>query len=112
MRQLRLRVCVVATVWTVLIGGRPAAAQDNVALRWNEALLQGVRNTRFAPMFAARALAVVHTAMYDAWAAYDETAVGTRLGGTLRRPPVERTLANRDKAVRGYRPGACPPRSR
>src|SRR5438876_10632633 len=28
--------------------------------------------------------------MYDAWAAYDDQAVGTRLGGSLRRPPVER----------------------
>jgi hypothetical protein len=47
----------------------------------------------------ARALAIVHTATYDAWAAYDETAVGTRLGGTLRRPAGEHTLANKEKAI-------------
>jgi hypothetical protein len=99
MRQPRLRVLVLAMVATVLLAGRPAAASDNVALRWNEVLLQAVRNTRLAPMFTARALAVVHTAMYDAWSAYDETAVGTRLGGTLRRPAAERTPANREKAV-------------
>ncbi len=39
-----------------------------------------------APTVVARALAVVHTAMYDAWAPYDPVAVGTRLGGSLRRP--------------------------
>jgi hypothetical protein len=47
----------------------------------------------------ARALAIAHTCMYDAWAAYDHKAVGTRLGGSLRRPPPERTLANMKQAV-------------
>jgi hypothetical protein len=37
--------------------------------------------------------------MYDAWAAYDDKAVGTRLGATLRRPRAERTLANKEKAI-------------
>jgi hypothetical protein len=44
-------------------------------------------------------LAIIVTAMYDAWAAYDEQAVGTRLGDKLRRPPAERTLANKEKAI-------------
>ncbi len=47
----------------------------------------------------ARALAVAHTCVYDAWAAYDRDAVGTRLGGSLRRPPGERTLANKQAAI-------------
>lgn len=77
----------------------PAAAQEpNVAVRWNQAVLQAVRNTGFAPMFTARALAMVHTAMYDAWAAYDPVAVGTRLGGTLRRPSAEHTVENKTRA--------------
>ncbi len=53
------------------------------------------------PTIGARMMSVVATAMYDAWAAYDGKAVGTRLGGTLRRPPAERTDANKVKAV-GY----------
>jgi hypothetical protein len=48
---------------------------------------------------AARALAIVHTAIYDAWAAYDPLAVGTQLGAGLRQPQAERTQANKDKAV-------------
>ena len=40
----------------------------------------------YGPPIVARVLAVVHTCMYDAWAAYDDVAVGTRLGNTLRRP--------------------------
>ena len=44
-------------------------------------------------------LAIVHTAIYDAWAAYDPLAVGTRLGAGLRQPEAERTQANKDKAA-------------
>ncbi len=53
----------------------------------------------------ARALAIAHTCIYDAWAAYDGKAVGTRLGGSLRRPARERTAANAAQAisVAGYR---------
>ena len=52
------------------------------------------------PTVGSRMLAIVVTAMYDAWAAYDDKAVGTRLGGKLRRPPAERTAANKEKADR------------
>ncbi|NOT62080.1 MAG: phosphoesterase, partial [Acidobacteria bacterium] len=65
--------------------------EENVALRWNQVALQAVRNTRLGPPMVARALAVTHTAMFDAWAPYDDVAVGTRLGATLRRPTDERT---------------------
>jgi hypothetical protein len=44
-------------------------------------------------------MAIVLTSMYDAWAAYDDVAVGTRLGARLRRPAAERTQANKEKAI-------------
>src|SRR5207253_2254641 len=72
---------------------------DSIVLRWSDALLQGVRSSRLGPPMVARALAIAHTCMYDAWAAYDHKAVGTRLGSLLRRPPRERTLANLEQAV-------------
>jgi hypothetical protein len=74
-------------------------ATDNVVLRWNEQTLAAVRTLRPPPTVVARALAIVHTSMYDAWAAYDATAVGTRLGGSLRRPTNERTLGRKSKAM-------------
>jgi hypothetical protein len=89
--------------------GLPAWASglqgDSVVLQWNEALLRGVRNSRLGPPMVARALAIAHTCIYDAWSAYDHKAVGTRLGGSLRRPPRERTLANQKQAISfaGYR---------
>jgi len=76
-----------------------AATQPNVVIQWNQAILQGVRDSTLGPPMVARALAVVHTCMYDAWAAYDSRAVGTQLGGDLRRPASERTLANKNQAI-------------
>src|SRR5829696_4542718 len=68
-------------------------------VRWNEAALDAIRITHPGPPMVARALAIVHTCIYDAWAAYDSVAVGTRLGGALRRPAAERTLANKNEAI-------------
>jgi len=55
----------------------------------------------------ARALAIAHTSIYDAWAAYDRTAVGTRLGDALRRPAHDRRFANKAEAISyaAYRAG-------
>ncbi len=71
----------------------------SLVLRWNNALLQGVRDSRIGPPMVSRALAVAHTCMYDAWAAYDRVAVGTRLGGALRRPARERRFESKVEAV-------------
>jgi hypothetical protein len=72
---------------------------ETIVVTWSSATLQAFRDTKMGPPMGARALAIVHTAIYDAWAAYDARAVGTRLGGTLRRPEVERTEANKRRAV-------------
>jgi hypothetical protein len=77
----------------------PPSVADNVVLAWDEELLQAVRALPPGPTVTARAISVVHTAIFDAWAAYDAVARGTRLGGTLRRPAAERTLANKNKAI-------------
>src|SRR5207302_463641 len=80
----------------------PPAARlrgDSVVVRWNQAALQGVREPKPGPPMGSRALAIVQTCVYDAWAAYDRDAVGTRLGGSLRRPTAERTRANKMEAI-------------
>ena len=97
-----------ALKWGALAAATPAlsglplnvfASGDSVVLLWNEAALRGVRNSKLGPPMVARALAIVHTCIFDAWAAYDHQAVGTRLGGALRRPRRERTLANMNTAI-------------
>jgi hypothetical protein len=80
-------------------GVRPKRAPDGVVLQWNNAVLQGVRDSRLGPPMVARALAIVHTSIYDAWSAYDRVAAGTQLGGALRRPPSERTPRNKRTAI-------------
>lgn len=63
----------------VILAGAPAAAQgsgDNAVLRWSTATLDAVRLSGLPPPAVARALAIVHTSMYDAWAAYDPVATG------------------------------------
>src|SRR6478672_74574 len=77
----------------------PLQAQSNGVIQWNNAALQAVRDTRMGPPMVARALAIVHTSMYDAWAAYDASATGTQLGGRLRCPASERTQTNKQMAV-------------
>ena len=77
----------------------PPSANDNVVLQWDEELLQAVHALPPGPTVTARAISVVHTAIFDAWAAYDAKARGTRLGTSLRRPAAERTVENKNKAI-------------
>jgi len=76
-----------------------SSAPASATVRWNAATLQGIRDAKLGAPVVARALAIVHTCMYDAWAAYDERAIGTQLREALRRPASERTLANKEKAI-------------
>ncbi|TYB58055.1 vanadium-dependent haloperoxidase [Nonomuraea sp. PA05] len=76
-----------------------ATTSPNVVVRWNQALLSAVRAGTLGPPMVARALAITHTCAHDAWAAYDPVAVGTRLGGSLRRPAAEHTQANKAEAI-------------
>jgi hypothetical protein len=105
MRKLTtaLGLVLILVLGLVVTVGRPqparAADGDNLVLVWNDQTLEAIRKLPPAPTVAARALAIMHTAIYDAWAAYDPLAVGTRLGAQLRQPQAERTQANKDKAV-------------
>lgn len=72
---------------------------DQLVGRWNEAILAALRILQPPMPVAARALAIVHTCIFDAWAAYHPRALGTQLGGLLRRPADERTAANRCRAI-------------
>ncbi len=77
--------------------------EPTAAYAWVDVLLEAsgrdAKRNSPRPTVLSRTMAVVITAMYDAWAAYDAVAVGTRLGGKLRRPAAERTAANKEKAI-------------
>lgn len=92
-----LRVVLVVFIghaWTAV------AHSETVAVRWNRVAVDAVQSSGSSDLVTSRALAVVHRAMYDAWTAFDRTALGVRLDtGKLRRPAVEHTVENKATAV-------------
>jgi hypothetical protein len=86
--------------WPIDTWGTPRAS-DNVILKWNEQLLNTIRRNpkTTGPTVTARAIGILNTVIYDAWAPYDQTAVGTRLLGQFRQPAAEDTLANKNEAI-------------
>jgi hypothetical protein len=81
----------------------PKDFEPTAAYQWLEVLLDAsgrdAERNLPRPTILSRTMGVVLTSMYDAWAAYDDLAIGTRLGDKLRRPPAERTRANKEKAI-------------
>jgi hypothetical protein len=77
--------------------------KKSAAYEWLDVALEATarEHERYGarPTIGSRMLAIIVTSMYDAWAAYDDKAVGTRFGDKLRRPKSERTLANKEKAI-------------
>jgi hypothetical protein len=90
--------------WDIDTWGGPPRQSDNAVLKWNWELLQTITANAptTGPTISARALGVVHTAMYDAWAVYDQVAFDSRLrlkdDPTLRRAG-EATTGNKEKAI-------------
>jgi hypothetical protein len=86
--------------WMIHQSPNPRASP---AYQWldimQEASAREVERNGARPTIISRNMAIVVTAMYDAWSAYDAKAVGTRLGGRLRRPAAERTNSNKAKAI-------------
>ncbi len=48
-----------------------------ISLQWNQLTLDAIKYTQTSPPLAARALAMVHTAMYDAWSVYNPKAISS-----------------------------------
>jgi hypothetical protein len=75
----------------------------SAAYRWIDVMLEAsarsVDRVGARPTILAREMAIVVTSMFDAFAAYDDHAVGTRLGDSLRRPAAERTRPNQEIAI-------------
>ena len=112
MQQVRIGVLAVflaavpssnGSAWAAMSGSGPqhltGARQRDVVLQWNDVVLEAIRRSTLGPPMVARALAIVHTCMYDAWAAYDAVASGTQLGANLRRPSRERSPEHKSEAL-------------
>jgi len=66
---------------------------------WNSVALQAIQEEHTGATEAARVLAMSHTCMYEAWTAYDGSAMRSQWKGMLRRPAAEQTLANKERAI-------------
>ncbi len=75
------------------------AVAQSIVTQWNDAAIEAVKATNFAPTKTARALAITNTCMYDAWAPYSKHANGTQLTNKLRQPISERTNQNKIEAM-------------
>ncbi len=69
-----------------------------LSLRWNQLTLDAIKYTKTSPPLAARALAMVHTAMYDAWSVYNKTAISTTTAMYIKIPYESCTKDERRKA--------------
>ena len=68
------------------------------SILWDRAVQAAVRNTAPGPTIASRAYGILHTAMYDAWAAYDLSAIATT-DIEVQRPAAEKTAVNLTEAM-------------
>src|SRR5215469_1563146 len=71
---------------------------DNTVVLWNNVAIEAARDNNAGSLVMVRALATMHTAMFDAWALYDDTARPT-FGNAAQRPPNERTIENKREAI-------------
>ncbi|MFT3692109.1 MAG: vanadium-dependent haloperoxidase [Kofleriaceae bacterium] len=78
--------------------------EATAAYRWTDIILEACAREVEATgvprvTVISRHMAIACTAMYDAWACYDATAIGTRLAGSLRRPVTEHTIPAKTIAI-------------
>lgn len=81
--------------------------QHSVARQWNEVMLEAIRNDFARPTVHARNLFHVSMAMYDAWAAFDETSASYILNktrGNVHTPfnginTTKETIASQEEAI-------------
>jgi hypothetical protein len=76
-----------------------SSTSDDDDVQWNNTALQAVRDLNPGPTIAARALAIMHTAMYDAWAAFDPVAVPTRPNGIPRHRGPNQGLGSKNQSI-------------
>ena len=94
-RALRLALAA-AAVLCMHAHGTSAAS---IVTEWLDEALPAADEVAWEPTVGARFLAIVHTAMYDAWTAYDPVAVGSVTGTLLKGQGGLDNVANKREAI-------------
>lgn len=74
-------------------GDKHSPLESSIVIQWNEQALEAIRTGNPVPTVITRSLHLVHAAMYDAWAAYDESAAGAYFNPHKRHALHRRTTA-------------------
>ncbi len=72
---------------------------QSISAIWDQVVQDAVIVASPGPTIGSRAFAMMHTAMYDAWSAYDEVAIATTLEESIQRPAIENTDQNKQVAM-------------
>src|SRR5690606_39893009 len=77
--------------------------ENNLCYQWATVILDATaRDTeqfKPRPTISSRFLALIFVSIFDAWTRYDEKAIPVYLDNVDRRPAVENTLQNKEKAI-------------
>ena len=110
MQQSIIRLIKYVCVFFIIFGcsdikkskDEPSGA-ENLAYKWGKVALEATANNteqyRPRPTVTSRILALVWTAVYDAWSRYDAKAIPVYLKNVERVPENERTIQNKEKAI-------------
>ena len=93
------RAAIALTAVLAVLKFVPPASADTVSAYWDNVAFDYIQQTGSQPQIAVRMMAAMHAAMYDAWTAYDPTAVPLQANGILKRPPEENTDTNKIEAI-------------
>lgn len=90
-----------ALAYTHLLHAQVDSGQEpNIVLQWNTLILQAIRaNPSLGPTIVARALAIVHTCMYEAWSIYTPRAKSGYAHAIPQRASSEWTDADKQEAI-------------
>lgn len=104
------RPLIIMAVAALLAAAIPTAAANepefvpnphphSVVVDWMDTMLEAIELNPPAPTATTWRMWVVTSSIYDAWSAYDVSAMSTQTGYDLKRPASERTEANQRAAV-------------
>jgi len=71
---------------------------DKTVILWNNAAIRAAQDSNSGGLVMVRAIAMMHTAMFNAWSQYDKNALPT-LGYPFRSAEAERTIQNKREAI-------------
>lgn len=69
-----------------------------LVIQWNQLILEAIQLTKTPAPLAARALAMTHTAMYDAWTVFNECSISTVTAKYIKMAPPHCIKENTRKA--------------